>query len=171
MFVPKEDRHKHKILEILLAKKAELRGKKNPIPCQDISIHVNEIGKQLNIKPQRVRELESTLVLSQEALYCKATGQTGFLCAWEKGFVAFSERKYLKQGRAYRLSEIKDNLYIIVSTIAIISAIGSLTLYINNIRNIEREVFQLRKEVKEMKNQQSQPNLQTQNVFDSAQYN
>jgi hypothetical protein len=151
LFVPKDFSNKHIILQTIINHEIE-HTKSNVInDCKDTSIHINRIAEMLKIPIQEAKVLTGSLIVSEEIQRCQTTDDKFLFSIANKGIVAYSDKTYLRQGRAYFITSFKDCLYIIVSGIAIISALSSLTLYITSTRNIQKEVTQLQHEVRDLK--------------------
>ena len=150
-FVPRDEVYRHKILKTLVDREMVNSVGKSYLDCKEIAVNADELSKILKVSVDRIKLIVGGLIVSEDVQRCETTEDRFLYVLAHKGYPSYIDNTYLKRGRAYRLSLIKDNLYIIVSFIAIISSIGSLWLYTTNTLHTQKEVEQLRKEVQEIK--------------------
>ncbi len=99
LFVPKNDRLRHKILGILLklSKEAE-KENNNYINVQESNITTKKLAKILKITEQQVRDITSPMQREQEIRY-DDFGEGECLYAWKDCNAVYHEKKYLNLGR------------------------------------------------------------------------
>lgn len=148
LFVPQDDRLRHKILYMLWEKKASIKGK-SQVEAAEISINVNEIAKRLKVTSQKVRMVVSTLIIAEEAQYLE--GAKGELFSWKMGFVSLSEKKYLKQGHKQTMDSIYDvTKWVVPLSLAFVTIYTTIKVQNDNNRN-KQMIDKLQSELNEFK--------------------
>ena len=68
MLIPKQDKLRHRILGLLIIKKATKSGEVNEL---DFSLSVDELASQLKVSRQDIRNAVGLMIINKEVSYCK----------------------------------------------------------------------------------------------------
>lgn len=155
MLVPKDDILRHKILAILL--KDAIESNEQVITVEQSAITTVELAKQLNVSPEKIRQVTSLMQKDGIVKY-DDFGKGECLYTWEHSATALYEKTYLRNGR----KRINDSLYDVVKWVLPIALIvvAIATTYINVQLNKDRlkiqpQIDSLKQELNTLKYQES----------------
>ena len=152
MFIPKIYKLKHRLLGILLDK--HNASKNRVISLQERAIPVTDIAKMLNILFEELKYVTPDLIQEKIILFTRIMDEN-CLCSGEQIGTYYYNKRFLKEGRKYRIDLIKNYLSITVSTIAIIGFITATTTSLISLLNNQKQIKELHKEVDSLKSQKN----------------
>lgn len=139
MFVPNDDKLRHKILAAITHHLEN--SEERQFKLKDVAITTDDLAKKLKTTPIRIRSVTSKMQAIKEVEF-DDFGKGEALVLSDNSYPAYADKKYLKEGR----KRVNDNIYDIVKwlmpltlcSIAVYSLIYTITETKRNKQRIEQ---------------------------------
>lgn len=134
MFIPKHDRLRHKILELLIVNATN--DPQQTKTAEQSALTIKSIANILKTEEYQIIQAASKLQTNSEVV-ADDFGKGQCLYAWTNSGAAYADKKYLKEGRSFVLGRMKDYLSIAVAIAAIFGAVRAIIISKKNESQIQ----------------------------------
>jgi hypothetical protein len=151
MFIPKQYIICQKIVDILVERIQSLN--KREVNSKETAIKVKDLAHQLHVSETDIAKA-AALALVNDEVKQEFIGDEAAMTGWKDIYIAYANRKYLKEGRTLVINRIKDYLNITVTSIAILTAITTAVTSIVSIQNNRKEIENIKQQLAEIRQKQ-----------------